>query len=110
MARRLIARVVDHQLTQFAVSGGELATITVGTSSWYDWLHTGEAQSFAYHTSWGGLTARRELRHGSWYWYGYRARNGKLCKGDLGKAEELAQQPWGEAIRKLRRGQRLGGP
>jgi LuxR family maltose regulon positive regulatory protein len=64
--------------------------IQVGTQSWYAWLanHNG----FTYEGETGHLTARRELRRGIGYWYGYRRRDGKLTKTYLGKAEELSRE------------------
>ena len=37
----------------------------------------------------GTLTARREHRHSTWYWYAYRSQKGHLHKIYLGKSEEL---------------------
>lgn len=101
MARHQIARVIDNQLIPLDASRGALPGITVGTDAWYTWLNTCESQSFAYHTATGALTARRELRHGCWYWYAYRAQHGKLGKVYLGKAEELSPQRLAEALKKL---------
>ncbi|HEY7350777.1 MAG TPA: LuxR C-terminal-related transcriptional regulator [Ktedonobacterales bacterium] len=101
MARHLIARVVNDQFIPLDASGSELPEITVGTDAWYTWLNACESQSFAYHTASGALTARRELRHGCWYWYAYRAQHGKLGKVYLGKAEELSSQRLAEALKKL---------
>lgn len=101
MARHQIAQVVGNQLIPLDASGSELPGITVGTDAWYIWLDACESQSFAYHTASGALTARRELRHGCWYWYAYRAQRGKLGKVYLGKAEELSSQRLAEALKKL---------
>ncbi len=101
MARHKIARVVDNQLIPLDASRGELPGISVGTGAWYTWLNACESQSFAYHAASGTLTARRELRHGCWYWYGYRAHRGKLGKVYLGKAEELSSERLAEALKKL---------
>lgn len=101
MARHLIAQVVNDQLIPLDASGDELPGITVGSNAWYTWLNACESQSFAYHAAAGVLTARRELRHGSWYWYAYRAQYGKLGKVYLGKAAELTSQRLAEALKKL---------
>lgn len=101
MARHRIARVVNDQFIPLDASGDELPGIPVGTNAWYTWLNACESQSFAYHTASGALTARRELRHGCWYWYAYRAQHGKLGKVYLGKAEELSSQRLAEALKKL---------
>jgi LuxR family maltose regulon positive regulatory protein len=101
MARHQIARVVDNQLIPLDAFGGDLPGIPVGTDAWYTWLSACESQSFAYRTASGALTARRELRHGCWYWYAYRAQHGKLGKVYLGKAEELSPQRLAEALKKL---------
>jgi LuxR family maltose regulon positive regulatory protein len=61
--------------------------IQVGSQLWVAWLANHSA--FTYEGSAGHLAARRELRRGIGYWYGYRRRNGKLNKIYLGKSEEL---------------------
>ncbi len=99
MARHPIARVLGNQL--IAGSNCDLPPIAVGTSAWYAWLDAPETRSFTYHTPAGRLTFRRELRHGCWYWYAYRARHGKLCKTYLGKSAELSQQHLNDALNKL---------
>lgn len=101
MARHQIAHVVGDQLIPLDAAGSDLSGITLGTSAWYTWLNACESWSFAYHTASGALTARRELRHGCWYWYAYRAQRGKLGKVYLGKAEELSSQRLAEALKKL---------
>ncbi len=101
MARHRIARVVNDQFIPLDASGSELSQIPVGTDAWFAWLNACESQSFAYHAASGTLTARRELRHGCWYWYAYRAQHGKLGKVYLGKAEGLSSQRLAEALKKL---------
>src|SRR5207248_9685456 len=66
--------------------------ILVGSVAWYTWLNDNAAQSFAFRSDHGTLTARRERQHGHWYWYAYRARHGHLHKAYLGKPEELTRQ------------------
>ena len=89
MARHPIPQVIDDQLTPLDMPGGSLPTIQVGSADWYAWLNEAATRSFAYHSAQGLLTARRERRQGTWYWYAYRTRNGQLHKAYLGKAEEL---------------------
>ena len=64
--------------------------IRVGSPAWYTWL--ADHQGFIYEGVVGHFTARRELRRGIGYWYGYRRRDGKLSKIYLGKSEELTQE------------------
>ena len=63
--------------------------IQVGSDTWYTWLNEPATRSFAFHSPQGTLTARREQRHGTWYWYAYRTQDGRLHKAYLGKSEEL---------------------
>lgn len=62
--------------------------IRVGSSEWWHWLQH-EKCSFAFVSEQGNFTARREYRHGNWYWYGYRKQHKKLHKVYLGKTSEL---------------------
>ena len=64
--------------------------IRVGSPVWYTWLI--DHQGFIYEGVAGHFTARRELRRGNGYWYGYRRQDGKLSKIYLGKSEELTQE------------------
>lgn len=66
-------------------SGG--TPIAVGTRLWYAWL-AGHS-SFIYEGQAGHLTARRETRRGSPYWYAYRRCGGQLAKTYLGRPEAL---------------------
>src|SRR5512136_2522409 len=75
------------------------APIQVGSPAWYAWL--GGNQGFLYEGSVGHLTARRELRRGSGYWYGYRRLNGKLTKIYLGKSKELTWERLEQASAQL---------
>src|SRR2546430_8724367 len=100
MGRHSIAQVVNNHLQRLDASGNELAPITVGAHDWYAWLNDQEALSFAYKTAQGTMTARRELRHGSWYWYAYRFQNARLRKVYLGKTENLTPQRLNDAIQK----------
>jgi LuxR family maltose regulon positive regulatory protein len=59
----------------------------VGSKAWYAWLSNNK--SFVYEGNIGHFTARREIRRGKSYWYGYRRSDGKLTKLYLGKSEEI---------------------
>jgi len=56
---------------------------------WYAWLDEPGTRSFAFHSPQGTLTAHREHRYATWYWYAYRSREGHLHKIYLGKSKEL---------------------
>ena len=105
MARHPIAQVIDDQLRRLDSWGNELPPVPVGGDDWQVWLNAQETRSFAYHTSYGTLTVRRELRKGAWYWYGYHSHGAKLRKVYLGKAETLTLHRLHEAIKKLARHQ-----
>jgi LuxR family transcriptional regulator, maltose regulon positive regulatory protein len=89
MARHPIPHVINDQLTPLDVAGSPLPAIQVGSADWHEWLNNAATRSFAYHSAHGILTARRERRHGTWYWYAYRTQHGRLHKAYLGKSEEL---------------------
>lgn len=105
MVRHQIAQVIDNQLRRWDSLGNELPAVPVGGHDWQVWLNAQETRSFAYHTPYGALTVRRELRKEAWYWYGYHSREAKLRKIYLGKAEALTPQRLHEAARKLARPQ-----
>ncbi len=105
MVRRPIAQVIDNQLRRWDSRGNELPPLPVDGYDWQAWLNAQETRSFAYHTSYGTLTVRRELRRGAWYWYGYHSHEAKLRKVYLGKAEALTLHRLNEAIQKLARRQ-----
>jgi LuxR family maltose regulon positive regulatory protein len=73
--------------------------IRVGSPGWYTWLI--DQQGFIYEGVAGHFTARRELRRGIGYWYGYRRQSGKLSKIYLGKSEELTQESLEQASAQL---------
>src|SRR5215471_19771490 len=89
MARHSIPRVIDDRLVPPESARQSLPTIEIGSEAWYAWLTEPATRSFAFHSSQGTLTARREHIRGTWYWYAYRSQNGHLHKAYLGKAEEL---------------------
>src|SRR6266699_2266667 len=89
MARHAIPRVInDHLITSDHADPG-FTPIHVDSKAWFAWLYEPATRSFAFRCSQGALTARRECRHGTWYWYAYRSKDGHLHKIYLGKPEEL---------------------
>jgi LuxR family maltose regulon positive regulatory protein len=91
MARHRIPQVIDDKLILLEADGS-LPSILVGSAGWYAWLNDATTRSFAFHSPQGVLTARRERRHGTWYWYAYRSQHGHLSKAYLGKSEELTTE------------------
>ncbi len=79
--------------------------IRVGSRDWFEWLK--ENTGFVYEGSAGHLTARRELRRGIPYWYGYRWRAGRISKTYLGKSTELDRERLDQACARLA-GQGMG--
>lgn len=72
------------------LSNGQEARLTVGTPAWYAWL--GTATSFAFHSTSGTFTARKERagnQRGDWYWRAYRKHGGKLYRAYLGHSAVL---------------------
>src|SRR5712692_4763225 len=89
MARHAIPQVIDDRLVPPESTNQSLPVIAVGSEAWYAWLTEPDIRSFAFHSPHGTLTARREHRHSTWYWYAYRSQKGHLHKIYLGKSEEL---------------------
>src|SRR5260370_23968680 len=89
MARHPISRVIDDHLIPPDSTNSSFPAIQVGSEAWYAWLSQPATRSFAFHSPQGTLTARREHRHGTWYWYAYRSQDGHLHKAYLGKSQEL---------------------
>src|SRR5947207_9589577 len=89
MARHAIPRLIDNHLLPPENADASFPPIQVGSEAWYAWLNEPAPRSFAFSSSQGTLTARREERHGTWYWYAYRSQSGRLHKAYLGKSEEL---------------------
>ncbi len=89
MARHAIPRVIDNHLLPPESADASFPPISVGSEAWYAWLSQPTPRSFAFSSPHGTLTARREERHGTWYWYAYRSQSGRLHKAYLGKSEEL---------------------
>ncbi|MBN9387736.1 MAG: hypothetical protein J0I20_06790 [Chloroflexi bacterium] len=63
--------------------------IEINSPAWFDWLETNSSFIFESEDKALGLSARREQRSGSWYWYAYRRKNGKLRSAYLGRSEEI---------------------
>jgi LuxR family maltose regulon positive regulatory protein len=97
MARHAIPQVIDDYLLPPTSANASLEQIQVGSENWYVWLNEPGTRSFAFASPQGSLTARREERHSTWYWYAYRSRGGHLQKVYLGKSEELTLERLHEA-------------
>jgi LuxR family maltose regulon positive regulatory protein len=79
----------------------DVGSLAVDSPEWLSWVQSHTA--FYFQSTGGTFTARRELRSGSWYWYAYRKRQGKLLKRYIGKSEELTSVRLGEVARDLDR-------
>src|SRR6266849_1892625 len=101
MARHPISRVIDDHLLPPDSTNSSFPAIQVGSEAWYAWLSQPATRSFAFHSPQGTLTARREHRHGTWYWYAYRSQEGHVRKVYLGKSEELTPARLHEAASSL---------
>jgi LuxR family transcriptional regulator, maltose regulon positive regulatory protein len=101
MARHAIPKVIADHLTSLDASGLSLSAIQVGSAGWFAWLNDAATRSFAFDSPQGLLTARRESRHGTWYWYAYRSQHGHLHKAYLGKSEELTSERLHEVAARL---------
>src|SRR6266481_8347518 len=73
-------------------TGLEDHTLRIGSPAWWRWLNAEHTTTFRFENARGSFTARREQKNGSWYWYAYRKKNGKLHKAYLGKSEELTPE------------------
>src|SRR6266487_562604 len=89
MVRHSIPRVIDDHLIPPDSADQSFPALQVGSEAWFAWLDEPATRSFTFHSPQGTLTARREHRRGTWYWYAYRSREGHLHKIYLGKSEEL---------------------
>jgi LuxR family maltose regulon positive regulatory protein len=67
----------------------EPRSIEINSPAWFEWLETNSSFIFESEDKALGLSARREQRSGSWYWYAYRRKNGKLRSAYLGRSEEI---------------------
>ena len=84
---RTTPRICDGVLALH--EGAQAQSIAVESAAWWKWLTAEHHQTFYFENALGSFTARREYKHGGWYWYAYRKRARKLHKAYLGKAEEL---------------------
>src|SRR5690349_11929030 len=67
---------------------GGTAPIAVGSPAWFAWLE--QASLFAFRSSAGSFTARREGRaRGGGYWRAYRTIAGRQRRAYLGRAADL---------------------
>jgi LuxR family transcriptional regulator, maltose regulon positive regulatory protein len=89
---RFVEKPVVRMDMLFPGQGGSkpMDSMEVGTPLWIAWLSGNNV--FVYEGAAGHFTARRELRRGIGYWYGYRRRSGKLSKIYLGKSEEITPE------------------
>ncbi len=88
---------------------GEALPIALDTPAWFHWLQT--ATRFCYsdqHTTYR-LTARKEKRRNSSYWYGYLKIDRKLHNAYLGKAERLTQAFLNQVLAQLVQKAQKGG-
>ncbi len=89
MARHSIPRVIKDHLLLPDSGDQSIPAIQVGSEEWFAWLSQPATRSFAFSSLQGALTARREHRRGTWYWYAYRSQEGHLHKTYLGKSGDL---------------------
>ncbi|HEU5381332.1 MAG TPA: LuxR C-terminal-related transcriptional regulator [Ktedonobacteraceae bacterium] len=71
---------------------GQEYTLVLEGPEWWTWLNREETRIFRFVGFQGHFTARRENKHGKWYWYAYRKDCGTLVKAYLGKSDELTEQ------------------
>ncbi|HEY7419397.1 MAG TPA: NB-ARC domain-containing protein, partial [Ktedonobacteraceae bacterium] len=97
---------IVHNSRLFYQHEGLDCQLVVGTPDWYAWLAT--ATSFAFHSTQGSFTARRERsgnKRGNWYWKAYVRRNGRLLHAYLGKTETLTVERLRAVALELAQGQ-----
>ena len=92
MALRAVAHrttpICDIEWLEYTVNGRH-QRVAVESSAWYAWLKAPTHSTFAFMSSSGNFTARREQRRTRSYWYAYRKRAGKMGKVYLGSAAQL---------------------
>lgn len=76
------------------VKKGRLITATnqwieMDSPAWFRWLQTANRFCYTSSRSTNRLTARKEKRRHSYYWYGYAKKASKLHNIYLGKSEHL---------------------
>lgn len=72
---------------QSSADNSSNSVISLESAAWYEWLEN--HKSFRFESAGGSFTARKECRAGSWYWYAYHRRHGKLFTTYLGKSRNL---------------------
>lgn len=77
----------------------DVESFAVESAAWQQWLIN--HLSFYFSSPAGSFTARKELRSGSWYWYGYRRAGGRLHKCYIGRSHELTAQRLAECAQRL---------
>lgn len=77
----------------------ETASFVVDSPAWQAWLVCHIA--FYFSSRDGSFTARKELRNGGYYWYGYRRQDGKTHKVYLGKSSDITVQRLADVARQL---------
>ncbi len=78
---------------------GEEEAFSIDGARWAEWLIG--TLAFYFTSQNGTFTARKELRSGSWYWYAYRRRAGKLTKCYIGRSHELTGQRLRDVAQRL---------
>lgn len=85
--------LVRDTMLAVQTAAGEQHSIAVGSPEWYCWLGDETHRNFAFASSQGTFTARKERKqHGGWYWVAYRQAQGQLSKAYLGKSDDLSLQ------------------
>jgi predicted ATPase/DNA-binding CsgD family transcriptional regulator len=82
---------------------GRTAAIRVRGDEWRRSLASEHCTSFRFKHASGHLTARRESKKGSLYWYAYRRVGGRLRKAYLGKLEDITLERLIEVVTMLAR-------
>src|SRR4051812_31733242 len=84
------------------ISQEEAQEITVDSPAWYGWLE--RAHSFSFKSDEGTFTAHKARpanQRGSWYWYAYRRRHGRLYRSYLGASSGVTLERLQQAARHL---------
>ncbi len=81
------AKVLVHEEYLYPDPSDRSRAVLVGSEAWFEWLC--QHDRFVFQNSGQRYTARRELRRGKAYWYGYRKVDNKLRKAYLGKSSSL---------------------
>ncbi|HEY1292090.1 MAG TPA: LuxR C-terminal-related transcriptional regulator [Chloroflexota bacterium] len=87
MARHHVPIVHGDRLDAGFIEGTAQSELRIGSQDWFAWIDAHDA--FSYKGTGGVFSARRERRHGGWYWYAYRKWRGRLQKEYLGLPGDL---------------------